>query len=197
MKIFTGFDDTPALAGALMLLVWLVAESLLQVAGFRQPMATRRESLSLHLLKVPFYGGIVFSWLDAASLHWTIVGARIPLLRWACLPLIVVGISIRLAARVSLGKQFSPYVQTNENHRLVTTGPYRWVRHPAYLGWLILLIAFPVCLGSLGGFACAVLTGIPATFYRIRVEEAALEKWFPDEFPQYQATTCKLIPGLW
>jgi protein-S-isoprenylcysteine O-methyltransferase Ste14 len=47
------------------------------------------------------------------------------------------------------------------------------------------------------GFACAILSGIPALLYRVRIEEAALENWFPGEYQRYQTTTHKLIPGIW
>jgi protein-S-isoprenylcysteine O-methyltransferase Ste14 len=47
------------------------------------------------------------------------------------------------------------------------------------------------------GFAWAILAGMPALLYRIRVEEAALETWFPGEYPQYQRTSYRLVPGLW
>ena len=54
-----------------------------------------------------------------------------------------------------------------------------------------------VCLGSLLGLIIAIVAGIPAIIYRIRIEEQALGNWFGDAYAEYAERTKRLIPGLW
>ncbi len=190
-------DEPVVLVGAAALVVWLCGERLLQLLGLHQPKSRRRDPFWLFCWHAPaFYGALVFSLLDAAMWQWTAVGPALGSVRWVGVPLVAAGIVIRLVSRLALGKQFSPHVQTTPAHRLVTTGIYRSIRHPAYLGYVCLLLGIPLCFGSVAGFACG-LAGVAGMLYRIRLEEAALAGWFPDEYPRYQARTHRLLPGLW
>jgi protein-S-isoprenylcysteine O-methyltransferase Ste14 len=190
-------DSLPVLIGTAALILWVVVERLFHVVGLRQGRPIERETLSAHWHGVTFYGAIVFSFLDATVFNWTTIGSHLSSARYAGIPLLLVGFLVRIVSRLALGKQFSGHVQTTENHRLVTTGIYRLIRHPAYLAYLCLLVGFPLTFGSIAGLACAIASGIPALIYRIRIEETALERWFPDEYPVYRAKTRRLIPFLW
>ncbi|MDI6782583.1 MAG: isoprenylcysteine carboxylmethyltransferase family protein [bacterium] len=191
-------DEPLVLMGTIALVLWLSSERLLQLFGLCQPKALRRETLSFYWLGfISFYGAVFFSFLDATVFRWTTVGSSLSSLRYAGIPFVLVGFAIRVVSRLKLGKHFSGHVQTIEGHRLITTGIYSSIRHPLYLGYLCLLLGFSVCFGSIGGFVCAIVLGIPALIYRIRIEEAALEKWFPEEYQRYRTTTRKLIPRLW
>ena len=190
-------DEPVVMVGAAALVLWLCSERLMQFLGLRQPKADKPEKLSSYWHTLSFYGAVVFPLLDAGTCHWSTVGPGLAPFRWVGVPLLLAGIAIRIVSRLALGKQFSGYVQTTQGHRLITTGIYRSIRHPAYLGYLCLLFGFPICFGSVGGFTWAVVCGIPALLYRIRIEEAALATWFPDEYQRYQTTTRKLIPRLW
>jgi protein-S-isoprenylcysteine O-methyltransferase Ste14 len=190
-------DEPVVLVGAAAFLLWALSERLMQLFRLRQPKAFNRERLSWYWVALSNYGAVLFSLFDAATYHWSIVSPNLAPARWLGVPLVLAGIGIRILARLTLGKHFSGHVQTTQGHRLITTGIYRSIRHPAYLGYLCLLLGFPICFGSLGGFAWAILSGIPALLYRIRIEEAALGSWFPGEYQRYQTTTHKLVPGLW
>jgi len=131
------------------------------------------------------------------ALHWTTIRPSFSFIGYGGVPFLVVGIAVRAISRLTLGKQFSGHVQTTDNHRLVTSGIYKTIRHPAYLGFLCLLIGFPVCFGSIAGFAFAVSAAVPALIYRMRVEEAALLQWFGEDYEQYQQRTWRLVPWLW
>ena len=190
-------DEPVLLVGAGALVLWVLSERLMQLFGLRQSKAPNRERLSWYWSLLSYYGAFFFPLLDAGTYHWSTVGPVLAPARWVGVPLVLAGIGIRLVSRLALGKHFSGHVQTTQGHRLMTTGIYRSIRHPAYLGYLCLLLGFPICFGSVAGFARAILSGIPALLYRIRIEEAALERWFPGEYQRYQTTTHKLIPGLW
>jgi protein-S-isoprenylcysteine O-methyltransferase Ste14 len=190
-------DEPVVLVGAVALVLWLCSERLMQILGLRQPKADKRERLSWYWHAISFYGAVVFAFLDATTYHWSTVGPALASGRWIGVPFLLAGIAIRIVSRLTLGKQFSGHVQTTQGHLLITTGIYRSIRHPGYLGYFCLLLGFPICFGSVAGIVWAIVSGAPALLYRIRIEEAALETWFPDEYPRYRTTTRKLIPRLW
>lgn len=110
--------------------------------------------------------------------------------------LLVGGTVLRAAAVLALKKAFTLNVQTADGQHLVTTGPYRFIRNPAYTGSILSLLGIALCLRSaLAPFAvlalCAVCYGL-----RIRKEEKMLEKQFGAEFAEYKRRTWRLFPGL-
>jgi len=81
-----------------------------------------------------------------------------------------------------------------EDHKLVTWGPYRFVRHPSYLAYFLLFIGLPLALLNLVG--AMPLLGIPGYAYITDVEEKLLVARFGDEYVHYQKATGKLLPKL-
>ena len=80
---------------------------------------------------------------------------------------------------------------------VVSTGPYRWVRHPSYTGLLLIVAGFGLAAGNwLSLLACVVLP-LPALVRRIYVEEAELNRVLGDAYRSYGANTARLLPGVW
>ncbi len=73
--------------------------------------------------------------------------------------------------------------------KLVTTGPYRFVRHPVYLGMTVATIGLIIGMRSLWGLAGIFLLFIPAEIYRARLEEIALARKFGKEWDNYSKQT--------
>jgi len=95
----------------------------------------------------------------------------------------------------SLGKNITPTVETRENHELVTSGPYRWVRHPLYSVGTSFFVSLSLVaanwfigLGSLSGLAMLLV--------RLPKEEAKLIERFGDEYREYMRRTGRLFPRL-
>jgi protein-S-isoprenylcysteine O-methyltransferase Ste14 len=108
--------------------------------------------------------------------------------------------AILLLASAALGALVLPYLGRSfslmsEARGLVTRGPYRFVRHPLYLVEELAAVA-----GFIEAFspAAALLLALQIAFQirRILNEEAVLEASFPD-YARYQATTARVIPGVW
>src|SRR5689334_15245567 len=81
---------------------------------------------------------------------------RLPRQCWFCLAgvvLFVLGIIIRWLAIIQLGRFFTVNVTIAEDHELVTTGVYRYVRHPSYSGTLLTFLGFGLCLVNWLSFA--------------------------------------------
>lgn len=87
-------------------------------------------------------------------------------------------------------------IQKDRGQTVVTTGPYRWVRHPGYAGSLLVFFAIPVFLGSLWAFLPAVIVAI-ALVLRTSLEDEVLQ----DELEGYREYARKvryrLVPGIW
>jgi protein-S-isoprenylcysteine O-methyltransferase len=124
-------------------------------------------------------------------------GALRPLLGWLGCACLVLGIAIRLAAVATLRRQFTTVVRIAPQHRLVDSGPYRRVRHPAYLGLLLSLLGFGLCSGNWVSLAVAVGLPLAAIVYRIRVEERALWRHFGPAYAAYASRTKRLVPGIY
>ena len=104
------------------------------------------------------------------------------------------GLAIRVIAVNTLAKQFSPLVELQEDHALVTHGLYAWVRHPAYVGSLLWALSVPLILGSAIGLAAVAVLYVPALRFRIHVEERLLEGHFGEAFADYQRRVPALFP---
>jgi len=118
-----------------------------------------------------------------------------PVLDWTAAALAVVGLAFAIWARVNLGRNWSPRPAIKEQHELVTSGPYAYVRHPIYTG--VLLMAFG---GALTGSAFGIGTFVIALLVfglRINKEERIMLDLFPNDYPEYQKKTKRLIPFVW
>jgi protein-S-isoprenylcysteine O-methyltransferase Ste14 len=115
----------------------------------------------------------------------------------AGLVLIWIGLAVRGWAVLALGGSFSTFIQVDEGQPVVTSGPYRWIRHPAYTGLLLICLGFGVGIGNwLSIVVCAVVP-LLGLLPRIAVEEAELVRVLGEQYRDYQKTTHRLIPGLW
>ena len=137
----------------------------------------------------------LYSWFDLRN-DWTTI--EIPE-RFLVILLIVyvAGLLIRAWAVIHLGKSFSYAVKPPDGNVLITTGPYRFVRHPGYLGLIILATLPGIIVGSVAGFAGLVITTITQTSIRIREEDRMLEKEFGAAFLTYKRKTHRLLPYLY
>ncbi len=106
--------------------------------------------------------------------------------------MMVIGECIRKMAIITAGPSFSHQIAEVRlpQHRMVTHGPYRWHRHPAYLGYGMFVIG---CMVTVGNWICAILFGcILYRFFdqRLAFEEAALMELFPEWAAYSRRVTC-------
>lgn len=87
-------------------------------------------------------------------------------------------------------------IQTDRGHQVVTTGPYRFIRHPGYVGVLWTYLALPLFLDSLWAFIPAVLT-LAASILRTALEDETLQEELPGYKEYTQKTRYRLFPGIW
>jgi protein-S-isoprenylcysteine O-methyltransferase Ste14 len=116
-------------------------------------------------------------------------------LGWIGAALTAIGIGVAIWARVNLGRNWSSRPAVKEQHELVTTGPYAYVRHPIYSG--IMLAALGTALTS-SIFGIGMFIVISITFaLRLNKEEQIMLELFPEQYPAYQKRTKRLVPFVW
>jgi len=124
---------------------------------------------------------------------WTIDGHTI---RWLGVVLFAAGGALRIWPVFVLGHRFSGLVAIQPGHTLVTSGVYRFIRHPSYLGLLVNALGWGLAFRSGVGVLLAALM-IPPLLARIRAEERLLRAQFGAEYDAYRARTSRMIPGLY
>lgn len=87
-------------------------------------------------------------------------------------------------------------IERMEGQKVITTGPYALVRHPMYVGVLIMVVGVPLALGSWWGLLL-ILAVIPILMLRILDEETMLQGELPGYAAYAQAVRYRLVPGLW
>ena len=104
----------------------------------------------------------------------------------------VSGIALAVWARVHLGRNWGMPMTEKTEPELVTSGPYRYVRHPIYSGLLFAIAGTALVTNLIGLIIAAVAGGF--FFYSASVEEKNLIRTFPAAYPAYRAATKMLIP---
>jgi protein-S-isoprenylcysteine O-methyltransferase Ste14 len=105
------------------------------------------------------------------------------------------GLLFAVWARQVIGRNWSASVTVKQDHALVTSGPYAWVRHPIYTGLMVALIGSAVALGLVRA-AIAVLIALAAISYKLRVEERVMLEQFGATYRAYSARVPRLIPFI-
>lgn len=152
--------------------------------------ASRRDRGSFILIYTASCVGLVAGF----SLRYLNVGVVPFWVQAVAMVLVVAGAALREWAIAVLGRFFSRTVSIEQGHQLITRGPFRWIRHPAYTGMLITDASVILGLGTWVGALLMFVLVLGAALYRIRVEERAMLETFGDEYRAYMRRTALLFP---
>jgi protein-S-isoprenylcysteine O-methyltransferase Ste14 len=111
--------------------------------------------------------------------------------------LIVMGLMIRIHSILTLKQYFTYSVAKVENHEIIESGLYKFIRHPGYLGQLIIFIGIST---SISNWLSILVMMVPITLgylYRIKVEEKFMIEQFGEDYLNYQERTKRIIPMLY
>jgi protein-S-isoprenylcysteine O-methyltransferase len=115
----------------------------------------------------------------------------------AGLVVMILGIVIRWSAILTLGRYFTGRVLIQPGHQLVRKGLYKYVRHPAYIGSLLAHAGLGLSFSNWLTLGLSFVPFVIAVWYRMRVEDAALQKAFGVAYLDYSKEAKRLIPRVY
>jgi protein-S-isoprenylcysteine O-methyltransferase Ste14 len=146
------------------------------------------------LLLLFFFGWFAFMALDAVRFKWSTVPAwlQVP----GALGVLIACYIGYLTLRENTFAALVVKVQKEREQKVITSGPYRYVRHPMYAGMIFYLLGLPLLLGSWWGllWGCGLL-GLFSI--RILIEEGTLKKGLPGYNAYAAQVRYRLVPGVW
>lgn len=112
---------------------------------------------------------------------------------WIGCAVTIVGIILRLYSVLTLGKSFTISVQVDLKQKIIQTGLYRYIRHPAYSGSILSLIGIALAIRSIIGTIVTITIIAVIYGYRIKIEEKTLESNSKTDYQEYKKCTKKII----
>jgi len=172
---------------------WIVSEISIFTRAVNRSVDSRQDRLSGPAL---IGSALIALWLGSAAAG-RVTGAAItqarPEVFGLGLIIAVAGIAFRQLAFSSLGRFFTTRVTTRADQTVVETGPYRFIRHPSYSGFLMTVLGVLLCETNWLSLACFLLA-MPGLAYRIKVEERALLDGLGAPYQDYMRRTKRLVP---
>jgi len=158
--------------------------------------ASRQDSGSKGFLWVV----IVASFCLAAAFQWVsvaVIHASAPVLELTALGIMVIGMTVRWTAILTLGPLFTVEVAVQTDHRLVDSGIYRHIRHPSYAGLLLMFLGLGVLSANWLSLVALTVPTTAAIITRIGIEERVLREALGASYETYCARTRRLVPGVY
>lgn len=172
---------------------WLVLE--FRQAQRQRPEAVPADASSRMVLRLCYVAGFGAAFVLNGRVPSAAFGTvAVP---WTGLALMWCGIGLRTWSFQTLGRYFTFTVQTSEDQPVISSGPYRVLRHPGYAGVLLASIGVGLVIAnwvSLAVLTFAVLSGL---VYRITVEERVLGAALAGRYQSYAGKRSRLIPFIW
>ncbi len=109
----------------------------------------------------------------------------------------VLGLGLRSWAVLTLGRFFTWHITVYDDHQVIRSGPFRFVRHPAYAGALVLFVGTLVFLHAWVGAILSLLLQTAAYVRRIRHEEAMMIEQLGERYRAYIREVKALVPLVW
>jgi protein-S-isoprenylcysteine O-methyltransferase Ste14 len=180
----------------LICVLWLLSEMLVGITRRAKAGAAKRDGSSFVLI-----------WIVYPLTIWCAVFIEFAVSSWA-MPrpelFQLLGLIVFLAGQIfrwycisHLGRYFTATVAISADHRLIESGPYRWVRHPSYAANFVTVIGFGLSLANLASLLVLIIPTFAAHWWRMRIEENALLEAFGDAYRNYMARTKRLIPFIY
>ena len=168
---------------------WWAASRNVKITSRREPLRSRL------VYVVPLMLAVALLWRSTSPIH--ALGERfMPIDRWAFwggAVLTLAGLLVTVWARVHLGRNWSGTITVKQDHELITSGPYRLVRHPIYSGLLLAFMGGALAHGEWRGIVAVVLT-FWAFWWKLRTEEQWMREQFGLAYEEYAHRVAALVP---
>jgi protein-S-isoprenylcysteine O-methyltransferase Ste14 len=177
--------------------LWLLWALYWLVASFGGKAVRRRENVAS---RIAHLGPLVLAALLLVMPMAAPLGSRFlpdsAIATWLGVGLTALGLGFATWARVHIAGNWSGTVTLKENHELVRSGPYRWVRHPIYSGLLLAFAGTGLATGQWRG-VLAWLIVLLALWRKSRLEERWLAEQFGADYARYRREVAALVPGIY
>ncbi len=176
--------------------VWFLSEVLLnRLLRSGSDDKKGKDSGTIHAIWITIGLANTIGILSAIFIHLPISHSII--IPYTGLGITVFGMIFRFYAIVSLGRFFTVDVTIRSNHQLKTTGIYKIIRHPSYLGSIISFIGFGLSLNNIISLIIIPVLITYAMIRRINTEEKVLAEQFGQEYTEYRKKSFRLFPGIY
>jgi protein-S-isoprenylcysteine O-methyltransferase Ste14 len=116
---------------------------------------------------------------------------------WIGVAVMFGGLALRLWSQAVLGRYYTTTLRHGEDQPILTSGPYRLLRHPGYAGLLLAWAGAGLATANWAVASAVALLMVVAYSYRIAAEEAMLVSAFGGRYEEYMARTWRLVPYLY
>jgi protein-S-isoprenylcysteine O-methyltransferase Ste14 len=137
---------------------------------------------------------LVLAGLDAGRFRWAPAPTGLQVAGW--IAMVLAGGLVFWTVSVNTFLSRHVRIQDDRGQQTVTRGPYRWIRHPMYLGVIVLMPGIPLALGSIWGLIPGGLIGV-LFVVRTALEDRTLQAELPGYREYAQKVRYRLIPGVW
>jgi protein-S-isoprenylcysteine O-methyltransferase Ste14 len=179
------------------LAIWVLLELRVRLRSRFNPRGAKADRGSVLVVGALFYAGVAAAFVLARRVQ----SAAIPDARWvlfvAGLVVMSAGVALRQWAVHLLGRFFTVDVRVHPDQTVVDIGPYRWVRHPSYLGLVLTFVGIGLALGNWVSLVVLAVVPTIGLVVRIEIEERALLAGLGEPYRRFAATRARLIPGVW
>ncbi|NHI91335.1 MAG: isoprenylcysteine carboxylmethyltransferase family protein [Candidatus Lokiarchaeota archaeon] len=110
---------------------------------------------------------------------------------------LITGGILMVASRIQLGKFATPVIQIDKDHEIISTGLYKYIRHPMYLGGILMMTGPFLIFKSLIALICMLIFNIILLTKRMDKEEGMLQKGLGEQYKSYMKRTKRLIPFIY
>jgi protein-S-isoprenylcysteine O-methyltransferase Ste14 len=175
---------------------WLVFEFVMSMLQRRQASGPVRHDPSALVLIPCLVGAVIAAEALGRSGRLLWPGG----LAWpveAGIVLIGFGLGLRAWSILTLGRFFQYRIDIQPGHRVVTDGPYRYVRHPSYTGIALVLAGIGLACDDVWSLLAVAVLGGVGLAVRIRAEERQLIQALGAEYQHFAAGRKRLVPGVW
>lgn len=150
--------------------------------------------IGIRLIALAGMVGMLLFLIDPSWMAWSAVPLPV-WLRWSGVGVGCLGGLLLTWTFRNLGKNITDTVVTRKEHYLVTTGPYRWVRHPFYLAFALCMLANSLLTANWFIFATGAFV-LLLLVLRTSREEANLVARFGDDYRRYMERTGRFLPRM-
>jgi protein-S-isoprenylcysteine O-methyltransferase Ste14 len=200
LRQFTLHDPISMTVYIVMIVSWLIFFFGFRWFQFRRPKTREKRRDRVSIIGIILQGaGFATVWIIQRPLFAPIL----PMPTWAEVVLAIVTMLIAagsiwlvFSAVRTLGVQWAYVARITEGHRLITGGPYRWVRNPIYTGMLGMMLATGLAVSNWIAFPIAIVAFGAGTYIRVSREEKILHGEFGEQWDEYKRRVHAVLPGL-